>query len=208
MQLNNFSGNVYLGDDTVDQIYLDGVALWTKEVINLSKPTQIAFLFDTTGSMNRSLTAMRALAIACAQMADELEGETQFALAGFKDENTAKSPDLDFTEINTFLKYIPTRTSGGGDLPEDGYGAIVHACENFSWDPAYNHSVFLFTNAPSHQRGATRDAAIAQLNSINAGFYYGDINDSGYNAVATKTNGFRFTSIDDFTDQIQTLSIS
>jgi len=205
MILNNLKGKVFAGTQEVTQIYQGTVPLWVDEVIDLNLPTQIAFLFDTTYSMQRYLSGFRALANAIAQKSVELNGDDadiQFALVGYKDENDAKTPSLDFTNIDNLQSNIPTVTSGGGDVPEDGYGAIVYACTKFSWDPTYNHSVFLFSGAGSHQRGATKASAISHLNSINAGFYFGTVNNSGYADVAAATGGFRFTSIDNFTSQI------
>lgn len=206
MILNNLKGKVFAGDQPVSQIYHGTVPLWVDEVIDLNLPTQIAFIFDTTSSMQRYLAGFRALAEAIAQKSVELNGDDadiQFALVGYKDETDAKTPSLDFTNINNLQSNIPTVTSGGSDVLEDGYGAIVYACTQFSWDPTYNHSVFLFSGAGSHQRGASQASAISHLNSINAGFYFGTVNDSGYDAVASATGGFRFTSIDSFTSQIE-----
>lgn len=205
MILNNLKGKVFAGDQQVSQIYHGTIPLWADDELDLNQDTQIAFLFDITGSMSSRINTVVNLAAAVAQKSVELDSNLQLALACFKDEFDGFSPKIDFTEdLNTFVNSMPTSTGGGGDSPENGFGAIVHACTRFSWDPAFNHSIFLFTDNPSHQRAATQAMALNALNGINASFYYGIAKQNGnYQALSDATNGFFFNSIESFTSQIE-----
>ena len=204
MILNDFKGKVFAGDSQVSQIYHGTVPLWADEVLDLSQDTQIAFLFDTTGSMSRYLSNVKSLATAVARKAEELESNVQYALSGFKDQNSEGfAPLRDFTDIDTLIGAMPTYFTGGGDLPENGFGAIVNAESAFSWDPEFSHSIFLFTDATSNTKGATQQMALNSLNAINASFHYGTAQSAGYGDLATATNGFYFSNYADFESKIE-----
>jgi hypothetical protein len=98
---------------------------------------------------------------------------------------------------------MPTYFVGGGDLPENGFGAIVNAESSFSWDPAFSHSIFLFTDAASNIKSATQQQALNSLNAINASFHYGTAQSAGYGDLATATNGFYFSNYADFEAKIE-----
>ena len=204
MILNNLKGKVFAGAQQVSQIYHGTVPLWTDDELDLNQDTQIAFLFDTTGSMSSQIAGVRILAAAVAAKAVELESNVQIALACFKDDNNdGFSPSINFTDINTFLSSMPISTRGGGDAAENGFGAIVYARRTFTWDPAFNHSIFLFTDNPSNQKGAAIGAAQAALTEINASFYYGIRPCPGnYQTLSDATGGFFFNSVESFTSQI------
>lgn len=61
MLLNNLEDAVYLGDDSVDQIYLDSVAIWVKKKVEILPDTIINIWFDNSGSMNSTLTPLRTM---------------------------------------------------------------------------------------------------------------------------------------------------
>ena len=61
MLLNNLEDNVYLGDESVDQVYLDGVALWVKKEVEILPDTIINIWFDNSGSMNRTLRPLKTM---------------------------------------------------------------------------------------------------------------------------------------------------
>ena len=205
MILNNFKGKVFAGDKQVSQIYCGQTPLWSDDELDLNNDTQIAFLFDTTGSMRSFIGQTRTLATGIAQKALELESNVQFALACFKDTNSEGfSPSTDFTDIATFQSAMPLNTSGGGDAAENGYGAIVYARNTFSWNPSFKHSIFLITDNPSNSKGATQGAALQALNEINASFYYGiRFQPGNYQTLSDATNGFFFSSLQSFLATIQ-----
>ena len=61
MLLNNLEDNVYLGDESVDQVYLDGVALWVKKEVEILPDTIINIWFDNSGSMHSTLLPLRTM---------------------------------------------------------------------------------------------------------------------------------------------------
>jgi|TARA_R110000744_G_scaffold2878_1_gene11302 hypothetical protein len=61
MLLNNLEDNVYLGDESVDQVYLDGVALWVKKEVEILPDTIINIWFDNSGSMHSTLRPLRTM---------------------------------------------------------------------------------------------------------------------------------------------------
>lgn len=158
---------------------------------------QIAFAVDTTGSMGGIITAVKAQIVAIAATYAGLYGNVTFGLIDFKDE-TDPMPLLDFTDLATFTTAVNALSADGGDdTPENGFGAIVKAVDDMSWTAGKAHRMLLFTDAPSHERGATLAEALAALLSENIVFTYGTYQDAEYDSLMTATGGNHIDSTDD-----------
>jgi len=171
-----------------------------------NEDAQICFCVDTTGSMRSIIEDTLELADQIASIYGSAYRDVQFALIGFKDEDDDPvfDPIFDFASYTSFREELAAITvfGGGTHLPENGYGAIVKACEDLSWRSGYDHQVLLFTDEASHERGATQAEALAALNSVEAEFIYGTTTKAGYTYLSNQTGGFNFTSVDDFVSQL------
>ena len=122
MLLNNLEDNVYLGDESVDQVYLDGVALWVKKEVEILPDTIINIWFDNSGSMNRTLRPLKTM------VANDLKttllpyyenNETKYSIDDFeqfipeeKISSAARSPikaDNNF-DCPTSIEHLPIRS--------------------------------------------------------------------------------------------------
>lgn len=158
---------------------------------------QIAFAVDTTGSMGGIIDAVKAQLVAIATAYAGLYSEVEFGLIDFKDE-TDPMPVLDFSNLATFTAAVDLLTADGGDdTPENGYGAIVKAVDDMSWEAGKAHRMLLFTDAVSHTRGATLAEALAALLSENIVFSYGTHQDADYDSLMIATGGQNIESTED-----------
>jgi len=169
---------------------------------------RVAFCVDTTGSMSNIIDGVLTQADEIAAFYGTVYRNVEFMLVGFKDEDDDPvfSPNTGFVSYAVFKAALNSiSSSGGGDSPENGFGAIVSACSNAGWETGrYIHEVILLTDERSHSRGATVAEAYSALQSINATFYYGTdaYSDTSYSGLAGTTGGFFFSDAADFLTQI------
>jgi len=160
---------------------------------------QIAFVVDTTGSMGGIIDDVKTQMVAIATAYSEVYSDVEFGLVDFKDE-TDPMPIVDFTTLGAFTTAVNALSaSGGGDGPENGYGAIVGAVNDMTWEVNKAHRMLLFTDVESHERGATLAEALAALLSEEIVFTYGTYQDADYDSLMTATGGQNITSTDDIT---------
>jgi hypothetical protein len=166
---------------------------------------QVAFLVDTTGSMGGIIDSVIAEIPAIAQMFYAQNLNSEFSIIGFKDEddNPVFDPNTGFIpygEISSSLQGITA--DGGGDGPENGYGAIVQAMSQLEWDDDSDKFVILFTDFRSHERGATKAQALAALLGKEAKFFHGTHSNSDYADLSSDTGGGVISSIGNVVDLI------
>lgn len=144
--------------------YVDGVSMNNEDFQIIEQGTEkdvhsidiahpqlnLAVVFDDTGSMSGEITAMQEGVKDLTEAIVDRGIDAHYALVSFKDEAEI---DLEFTDDATALKAAvdDLKASGGGDAPEDSYGAIEMALELDRRDSA-NDVIVHITDAPAHYR--------------------------------------------------------
>ena len=123
-----------------------------------SKPfLDVCFTFDTTGSMASYLSTAQAIVQDIVDQFEEDFTTVRYSLVTFKDEDETEIA-LGFTENSQALidAVNALTVSGGGDGPENGFGAAVLAAGQ-SWSVSSNtaKAIICITDQTSHERGAT-----------------------------------------------------
>jgi hypothetical protein len=112
----------------------------------------LAFVFDDTGSMGDEIAAMQRGVKDLTDAIDSRGVDARYALVSFKDD-----PEVDrrFTDDAAALKTAVDGLSaaGGGDAPEDAYGAIETALE-LEYRSGAEPVLVTITDAPAHYRGS------------------------------------------------------
>lgn len=126
----------------------------------------VAFLVDDTGSMASQITTIKSIINSMVTSLAQDFSPVRYALITFKDEDETYQVTNFTTDTVAFIAFIDAMaTSGGGDGPENGYGATVMAA-GLSWrSSSSSHSkiVWLITDQFSHERGATETEALQAL---------------------------------------------
>jgi hypothetical protein len=153
----------------------------------------VVFLVDLTGSMNGIIQNVKNSLNSAVELLSDRFSSIRFGLVTFKDEDEIffvpdselQSKDEIITELNLL------DSDGGGDNPEAGYFATVRACEEISWRQQRSvlRTIVLVSDETSHERGATKEEAIASLKRKKVRFFYTRAADSSYLDLAEETNG-------------------
>lgn len=150
---------------------------------------EVVFVLDTTGSMGSIITSVLAQISEIAALYVSKFGRARFALADYKDETDPFVLD-DFMDLDALAAALATKgADGGGDGPEDGYGAIKKSMEQVSWTLGSARFAVLFTDIESHERGATEAQALSALQAKNCVFSYGIGEEPTYEGLRTATGG-------------------
>lgn len=122
------------------------------------KPLDIAFLLDTTGSMQPHIDAVKnnlvTLVNRIEKWAKDEKISIRLALVFYRDKHDAyiAKTELDFTtdykNMQTAIK--DAKADGGGDTPEAALDAIVHAQTKLGWKPTAQRKIILISDAPGH----------------------------------------------------------
>lgn len=128
----------------------------------------LCFVVDTTGSMGGLIDTVKDnITALVAALEETFTGNIRYALVDFKDEDETYVPTGPaFVNLATFEAALDALVaSGGGDGPENGYGAVVMGCEELDWRTSRDvgRAMVLFTDIQSHERGATKAEAISSL---------------------------------------------
>lgn len=115
----------------------------------------IAFIFDTTGSMYSYLTEVRSQLSRIIGEVNQVTVNSNMAVIAYGDycdANTTyvtKTLDLtsDFQNVQTFVNQV--QATGGGDAPEAVEEALFQA-NQLNWRPDSNRAVVLIGDAPPH----------------------------------------------------------
>lgn len=132
MLLNNLEDTVYLGDDSVDQIYLDGVAIWVKKKVEILPDTIINIWFDNSGSMNSTLAPLRSM------VATNLKS----TLLPYYENKVAKY-DAN-VKVRNFAKFEDSIHLGGYDMVRDDSKNVINIMFQ---DEANNKTIKQFTSS-------------------------------------------------------------
>jgi hypothetical protein len=142
-----------------------------------AKTLDLSFVIDDTSSMGSFLATVQNI---IGNLAEALTAEftsVRYSLVRFKDEGDTVVVTDFITDAVAFIAFIDALTpAGGGDGPENGYGATVMACEDLTWrNPSSLHAkvVWLITDQFSHERGATETEALQALEAQDAVFILG-----------------------------------
>ena len=175
----------------------------------------LCFVLDDTGSMGGQITqAVATIADIATGLASSFSS-IRYSLVTYKDENTVGSPNetrfrsgTTFTTLATIEAALATVTAGGGgdaaggnsaaggDGPENGFGAIVFACDGLDWrlSPDVAKAIVLITDISSHERGATYAQALSAMTLRGIVFnysrgYQGSVGDTEYEDLRLATEG-------------------
>lgn len=151
-----------------------------------TKRVDLCFVIDVTGSMQSEI------ALLSDSLQDTVEALSQdfeivrFALVSFRDEDDTEIVRDFTTDVDAMQESIDGLVgSGGGDGPENGFGATVLACNGLSWNVAgygVARHIYLITDNDSHERGSTEAQALSSLQGRNIKFNLGPTStSSNYN---------------------------
>ena len=182
----------------------------------------LAYVIDDTSSMGSFINTVKANIEATV---NSLEGEfntVRYALITFKDEGAGQTEVItDFiTDSVAFIAFIDALSvGGGGDTPENGFGATVLG-GSLNWGPTTSANakvMWLITDQPSHERGATEVEALQSLLDEGVSFVLGSEGGDSFNYgdLVTQTGGdqidFDQTDeevLDDFLDVVKDIAVA
>lgn len=165
--------------------------------LDVSDALDIVFVVDTTGSMSSQLDDVaESLGDIAAGLASEFSS-VKYAVIDFKDEDeTYIVTGDDFVALAAAQSALDgLSASGGGDGPENGFGALWLAAR-MPWRDDTARAVILISDVGSHERGRTYQAAKLQLLNNDCVLFTGmDLNDpdtedyAGYDSLVEATGG-------------------
>jgi hypothetical protein len=139
----------------------------------------LLFIVDDTGSMSGLIGNVKdSIADLVGALVPVFPNGIRYSLISFKDEGegeTVIQTGETFVDLETFETALDGLVaSGGGDGPENGFGAVVMGCQDLDWRFAgdVGRAAVLFTDIVSHERGATREQAISALVAKGVIFSY------------------------------------
>jgi len=129
-----------------------------------NRKLDIAFVLDTTGSMEEEIAGVRDSVRNFADRLREVGFDLRLAVVTFgdvvNDPTGSRDPDgiprpvLDFTpEVDTFKNFVGSLSAdGGGDGPEVSLDATQFAANSLTWRPDAHKVIIVITDATAHQR--------------------------------------------------------
>ncbi len=121
-----------------------------------SRRSDIIFVVDDTGSMGDEITSVRENIIAFADSLTASSIDFSLGLVTYKDNVTVFNSGSLTSDAETFKTWIDgLSASGGGDIPENAFGAIELAVSDFTFRPGSQKIVILITDAASHESDAS-----------------------------------------------------
>ncbi len=187
--------------------------------VSETRPVDIVFVFDTTGSMDEEINGLKQTAIDFAQQLREKNRDFRLGLLSFGDQvfeqfNTDGTLTDDETVFQSWVSGL--QADGGEDEPENAFGAIKVA-NNMRFRDGAQVIFILITDAPPHHYGDDKDSGVAFddpdltgerileiLATTAVTVYPVTYNDPDFRRFATETGG-RFYDLNrstDFTDII------
>ncbi len=218
----------YTPPDSVNRdnfkVFEDGKAqgFLLEKVSEVRSKVDIVFIVDVTGSMGEEINGVKSSMI---NFINDLESsglDAKVAVVPYDDyiptkDHTYSPPWLDLSNLSDAADYVNNLiAAGGGDGPENAYGAIMYAWKNVSWRPDSQRVFILLTDAFSHYRGDsswsdsyndfspkfTKEEVISALSGYatlymvaSTGFYYSSSdtdfsNPADPREIAVRTGGF------------------
>lgn len=115
---------------------------------------EIMFVFDSTGSMTRTITDTKTTIVQMLDVLRTLVPDARVGLATYRDRNRREDYlvrqvplDLDYWRASNFVQFVTAE--GGGDRPED-VRAGLNAAFSQNWREAARRVVVLAGDAPAH----------------------------------------------------------
>ncbi|MBN1483609.1 MAG: VWA domain-containing protein [Chloroflexia bacterium] len=181
-----------------------------------SRPVDIVFVLDTTGSMGNYIEGIKDTAIAFAQTLENRNRDYRLALVTFGD---AVRQSYSFTDrVDQFSEWMESQIADGGDdNPENPLAAMQEAA-GFSFRSSAQRVFILITDAPAHQYGDPDDGGIVfddpsltpeqtvqQLVADGISVYTVTGNDAEYLQLVGGTGGYTYSIYEDFVDIVDRL---
>lgn len=121
---------------------------------------EIMFVFDSTGSMTRTITDTKGTIVQMLDVLRTLVPDARIGLVTFRDRGRREEYlvrqvplDLDYWRASNFVQFVVAE--GGGDKEED-VRAGLHAAFTQHWRPSTRRVVVLAGDAPTHERDVKR----------------------------------------------------
>ncbi len=156
-------GNLHAGDF---QLHEDGQPARVIGFAGMggSRPVDIVFVFDTTGSMEGEVATTRERCIAFADALVRQGRDYRLGLVTFWDDVQGVYPEGnrlsdDVGDFKQWLEGIHPRPGQGGNEPENAYGAILRAIE-MPFRARAQRVLVLITDAPPHHTGDSPDSGV------------------------------------------------
>jgi len=171
------------------------------------KDIDVCFVVDDTSSMSSEINSLVTVLPAVVTSLSERFRTVRVGLTRFKDEDdttVVKNLTTDVASVQAEMAALVA--SGGGDGPENGFGATVQAAQSMVWSTSYStrRNIVLITDAVSfetgdegnsginHTAGATEQQALDALTSRNIRFILGatsSFSNYNYGNLVADTNG-------------------
>ncbi len=141
----------------IDPTTVDGVIMLKLDqarALSPHRPLDLAFVLDTTGSMNEEIDAVKSTIRA---VADKLAGDqtsVRIGLVEYKDRVDAEITHTypfsdDLAKFSTSVAAISA--GGGGDYPEDMHAGLAAALDKLAWrSDAVTRMIVVIADAPPH----------------------------------------------------------
>jgi len=117
---------------------------------------EIMFVFDSTGSMTRTITDTKGTIVQMLDVLRTLVPDARIGLVTFRDRSRREEYlvrqvplDLDYWRASNFVQFVVAE--GGGDKEED-VRAGLHAAFTQHWRPSTRRVVVLAGDAPTHEQ--------------------------------------------------------
>lgn len=181
-----------------------------------TRPVDIVFVFDTTGSMNEEINGVKNTAISFANQLSDKGRDFRLGLVSFGDEILAvRKNDRTLTDdAEEFKRWIGTLVAdGGGDDPEIALDGVQTGME-MNFREGSQKVLILITDAPPHERGdgTTFSSVVPQeqiKQAVDSGFtvYAVAFDHTHFRNLATQTHGhfYDLNGSTNFTDIIDEL---
>ncbi len=116
---------------------------------NSSGLTDVAFIVDTTGSMNGTIDGVRESVLAFSQSLAASGQDIKMGGVAFGDE---VRDSIELTNATAFRDWASTLSAyGGDDWAENPLDAIKKAMTDFAWRPGAQRVILVITDAPIHE---------------------------------------------------------
>ena len=131
-----------------------------KTLAELQSGLEIVFVFDSTGSMSRTIEDTKRTIAQMLTVLRALVPDARFGIVTFRDHHASESYRVrelplgtDFWRADNFVQGVAA--AGGGDEPEDVRAGLRAAFEQ-RWRPKARRVVVLAGDAPPHERDQSR----------------------------------------------------
>lgn len=119
----------------------DALRTWVDSLI--VRPKKVTFVVDDTGSMGDEIASVRATLLEQIDGYEDSGRFVKYALLSYKDSVNVVGTTLVHSEIRSWVSALSA--GGGGDCPEEGYGALDEAAR-----VAPDSEIWWMTDADSH----------------------------------------------------------